>query len=182
LADGCPAIGIYKPADVRPILKAYEGKDIPREYALKEAAEKRALIEEWKAHGGGKGLSSGGFTLSSLFSGKDHVCLLAIFFSSLLRHLCLKRCVCIQSPTTPETYLEKQRREAQAFYLSEQKYLNDNKAEIERLMQEDMQARAKEMGGTVFGMLAGFTGKPQEPPASETGTGPANTEGQKANV
>jgi hypothetical protein len=67
------AIGIYRPHDVRPILKAYEGKDIPHEYALKEAAEKQAVIEEWKARGGGKGLSGGGFTLSGLFGGKEQV-------------------------------------------------------------------------------------------------------------
>jgi mitochondrial import inner membrane translocase subunit TIM50 len=67
------------------ILKAYEGKNIPLEYAKKEAESKRQFIEEWKARGGGKvrlstfdimfaanngsqGLSSGGFTVSSLFS------------------------------------------------------------------------------------------------------------------
>ena len=82
---GTAAIAIYKPPDVRAILKAYEGKSIPLEYAEKEAANKRAFVEEWKARGGGKvnnkhsllyirgltfwqGLSSGGFTVSSLFS------------------------------------------------------------------------------------------------------------------
>ncbi|KAI0032391.1 HAD-like domain-containing protein, partial [Vararia minispora EC-137] len=133
------SIGIYRPHDVRPILKAYEGKDIPREYALKEAAEKKAVIEEWKARGGGRGLSGGGFTLSGLFGGKE------------------------QAPAMPETYLEKKRREAQAFYLQEQQYLEDNKAEIERMMQADLEERQKEMGGTIFGMLAGFAPKP--PPA-----------------
>jgi import inner membrane translocase subunit TIM50 len=48
------AIGIYKPPDVRAILKAYEGKNIPLEYAKKEAEMKREFIEEWKARGGGK--------------------------------------------------------------------------------------------------------------------------------
>jgi hypothetical protein len=48
-----PALGIYKPPDVRAILKAYEGKNIPLEYAKKEAAHKQAFIEEWKARGGG---------------------------------------------------------------------------------------------------------------------------------
>jgi import inner membrane translocase subunit TIM50 len=48
------AIGIYKPPDVRAILKAYEGKNIPVEYAKKEAENKQAFIEEWKARGGGK--------------------------------------------------------------------------------------------------------------------------------
>lgn len=52
------AVGIYKPPDVRTILKAYEGKSIPLEYAEKEAASKRAFVEEWKARGGGKVNSS----------------------------------------------------------------------------------------------------------------------------
>ena len=54
-------------------MKKYEGKDIPKEYAVKEADEKRKFVEEWKARGGGKGLSSGSFTLSNLFGGKEHV-------------------------------------------------------------------------------------------------------------
>ena len=36
------------------ILKAYEGENIPLEYAKKEAENKRQFIEEWKARGGGK--------------------------------------------------------------------------------------------------------------------------------
>ena len=48
------AVGIYKPPDVREILGAYEGKNIPIEYAKKEAENKRQFIEEWKARGGGK--------------------------------------------------------------------------------------------------------------------------------
>lgn len=47
------AIGIYNPPDVRPMVKAYEGKDIPKEYAKREAESKRQFIENWKAHGGG---------------------------------------------------------------------------------------------------------------------------------
>lgn len=42
------AIAIYKPADVRPILEAYHGKDIPIEYAKKEAEAKAKHVEEWK--------------------------------------------------------------------------------------------------------------------------------------
>ena len=59
------AIGIYKPPDVRPILQAYHGKDVPIEYAKKEAEARERHIAEWK--GKSKGLSSGGFTMSSLF-------------------------------------------------------------------------------------------------------------------
>ena len=35
------------------MVKAYEGKDIPKEYAKREAESKRQFIENWKAHGGG---------------------------------------------------------------------------------------------------------------------------------
>lgn len=62
------AIGIFNPPDVRPILKAYEGKDIPSEYAKKEAESKKAAIEEWerknpasRSGGGGGGFLGGMF-------------------------------------------------------------------------------------------------------------------------
>lgn len=64
-----PAIAIYKPQDVRPILKAYEGKDIPIEYAKHEAELKRKHIEEWEHSR--KGLATTGFTFSSLFGGSQ---------------------------------------------------------------------------------------------------------------
>ena len=57
------AIAIYKPQDVRPIIQAYHGKDIPIEYAKKEAEAKQKHIEDWKA---GK-ISGGGMTVSRLF-------------------------------------------------------------------------------------------------------------------
>jgi import inner membrane translocase subunit TIM50 len=41
------AIGIYKPQDVRPVLAAYQGKDIPLEYAKKEAEAKALHVEKW---------------------------------------------------------------------------------------------------------------------------------------
>lgn len=48
------AIAIYKPADVRPILTAYHGKNIPLEYGKKEADAKAKYLEEWKqGHKGG---------------------------------------------------------------------------------------------------------------------------------
>lgn len=71
------AIGIYKPPDVRPILQAYQGKDIPIEYGKKEAEARERHIAEWK--GKSKGLSSGGFTMSSLFGVSTEVrCLYAL--------------------------------------------------------------------------------------------------------
>jgi hypothetical protein len=61
----CSAIGIYKPDDVRPILQAYRGKDIPIEYSKKEAEAKEKHIEEWRHKK--KGIAGGGFTLSGIF-------------------------------------------------------------------------------------------------------------------
>ncbi len=57
------AIAIYKPADVRPILEAYRDKDIPIEYAKKEAEAKANHLEEWKKKS--RHVSSSSF--SSLF-------------------------------------------------------------------------------------------------------------------
>ena len=75
------AIAIYKPQDVRPILEAYRGKDIPLEYAKKEAEAKQKHIEEWKS---GKGKTAGGFTFSSLFGGPQvrPYCILLHVFDS----------------------------------------------------------------------------------------------------
>lgn len=55
------AIAIYKPEDVRPILQAYQGKNIPVEYAKKEAAAKAKHIEEWKHKKGVSRTSFGSF-------------------------------------------------------------------------------------------------------------------------
>jgi len=56
------AIAIYKPADVRPILQAYADKNIPLEYAKKEAEAKAKHVEDWQTK---KGMSSRSF--SSMF-------------------------------------------------------------------------------------------------------------------
>ena len=71
------AVAIFKTPDVRPVLKAYEGKNIPIEYGKKEAEMKRKHIEEWEHSR--KGLSRGGLTLSGLFGGSEQVCLHPFF-------------------------------------------------------------------------------------------------------
>ncbi len=43
------AIAIYKPPDVRPVLNAYEGKNVPLEYGKLEAEMKAKHIDEWKS-------------------------------------------------------------------------------------------------------------------------------------
>jgi import inner membrane translocase subunit TIM50 len=68
------AIGIFNPPDVRPIIKAYEGKDIPVEYAKREAERKQAAIAEWERdHGASSSPGSGwiGRALGGL-SGVSH--------------------------------------------------------------------------------------------------------------
>jgi len=57
-------------------LDAYQGKDIPLEYAKKEAEAKQKHIEQWTASS--KGLSDGGFTLSRLFASGGPVSRLVI--------------------------------------------------------------------------------------------------------
>lgn len=142
------SIGIYKPPDVRAILKAYEGKSIPVEYAEKEAANKRAFVEEWKARGGGKGLSSGGFTVSSLFSGSSEK----------------------QAPSLPLTYLEAKRREAQNYYREEQKYIREHKGEFDALIEADRQAQANALSGPLWNSVAAtLSGGPPPPPTPGDG-------------
>ncbi|KAI0262170.1 HAD-like domain-containing protein [Gloeopeniophorella convolvens] len=151
------SIGIYKPPDVRAILKAYEGKSIPVEYAKKEAESKLQFVEEWKARGGGKGLSSGGFTFSSLFSGSTEK----------------------QAPL-PLTYLEAKRREAQAIYREEQKYIREHKDEFDALLEADRQAQASALSGPLWASVATTLGGGPPPPpepgaAEEAGNADAGT-------
>lgn len=134
------SIGIYNPPDVRPMVKAYEGKDIPKEYAKREAESKRQFIENWKAHGGG-GLG-GGFTLSTLFTGGG-----------------------ARASKVPETYLEAKRREAQAWYLEEQKYIRDHSEEFDRQKKAQEEAALREMSGNLWGTLGTLVGA-QPPPAA----------------
>ncbi|KAN0130783.1 HAD-like domain containing protein [Lactarius tabidus] len=154
------SIGIYKPPDVRAILKAYEGKSIPLEYAEKEAANKRAFVEEWKARGGGKGLSSGGFTVSSLFSSGTEK----------------------QAPPLPLTYLEAKRREAQNFYREEQKYIREHKGEFDALIEADRQAQANALSGPLWTSVAAtLSGGPPPPPTPGDGkqdAGPGEDQGK----
>ncbi|KAL4068765.1 HAD-like domain-containing protein [Scleroderma yunnanense] len=124
------SIGIYKPQDVRPVLEAYGGKNIPIEYAKKEAEAREKHIEEWKHKRGS--LSSGGFTLSSLFGGGE----------------------AMNSPIPP-TYLEQKRAEAQQTYKQEMAYIEANKATLDKMIEEQRQQEAKEMSGSLWNMIAG---------------------------
>ncbi|OCH93529.1 HAD-like protein [Obba rivulosa] len=135
------SIAIYKPADVRPILEAYHDKDIPLEYAKKEAEATQKHIEDWQNNR--KGLSTGRFTLSGLFGGPTQ-----------------------DNSPVPPTYLEQKRREAQMQYLEEQAYIRANKENFDRLIKEDQEAMAREMQGTFWGAIqTAFTGAP--PPKAD---------------
>jgi len=54
--------------------------------------------------------------------------------------------------------LEQKRKEAQKQYLTEQAYIKAHKADFERMLEEDRQAMAKEMAGTLWGALDTLTG------------------------
>jgi mitochondrial import inner membrane translocase subunit TIM50 len=76
--ETCLAVGILQPPDVRPILRAYEGKDIATHYAAKEAEMKKIHEEQWRASPEGKRAAAhsvGSFTFSSLFGGPEGVSL-----------------------------------------------------------------------------------------------------------
>lgn len=131
------AIAIYKPQDVRPIIKAYAGKNIPLEYGKKEAEAKEKFLEEWRKSGKAK-VSSGGLTLSGLFGASS------------------------SENTGPEplTYLEQKRKEAQAHYREELAYINSNKENFDKLIEEDRKALEKQMSGNLFSMLSNIGAPP----------------------
>lgn len=134
----CIAIAIFKASDVRPVLTAYRGKDIPREYAKVEAADKAAHIERWKAKGGVESKSANvDLSYGGLFG----------------MGLSNKRTF-----GPPPTYLEQKRAEAQKSYLEDQAHIAKNKDEWERLMEEDRQAQLKAMPSNLMGMMEAMTG------------------------
>ncbi|KAK4685955.1 hypothetical protein P7C73_g4183, partial [Tremellales sp. Uapishka_1] len=137
----CIAIGIFQPPDVRPILKAYEGKNIPVEYAKKEGESKRLALEEWE-RGAGRRVGGGVGGLSGLFGGVSGA---------------------QPKPSQPLTYLETKRAQAQRIYEEEQKYWRDNAEDFKKLIEEDKAKQLAEMKGSLLGyMTGGAAGKPAE--------------------
>lgn len=130
------SIGIFAPPDVRPILKAYQGKDIPVEYAKREAERKQAAIEEWERDHGSSAASTGGAGW------------LSQMFGSLGGNT-------VPRQTQPMTYLEAKRAQAQKMYQEEQEYWAKNADEIRRLMEEDRQKQLAEQKGSLMGWMAG---------------------------
>ena len=72
----------------------------------------------------------------------------------------------------PPTYLEQKRAEAQRQYKEEQTYIATHKAEFDKALEEERQAMAKEMSGSLLGLLDNMAGKkPQEGESNKTAAG-----------
>lgn len=134
------SIAIYRPQDVRPIIEAYHGKNIPIEYAKKEAEAKAKHIEEWKNK---KGVRPSSF--SSLFG----ISTTPNGASDTNSHI-------------PPTYLEQKRREAQMQYQEEQKYIAEHREELEKLLAQEQQAMAGEVPGTLWEAFDHLKGTPKK--------------------
>ncbi|KAG6891171.1 hypothetical protein C0992_009786 [Termitomyces sp. T32_za158] len=131
------SIAIYHPQDVRPILQAYQGKDIPIEYAKREAEQKAKHIEEWKKK---KGIQTS--SISSMFG------LSAQTSPASKTH-----------PGIPPTYLEQKRHEAQLQYQEEQKYIAENREQLEKLLAQDQAAAQGDMPASLWEAFTQVQGK-----------------------
>jgi import inner membrane translocase subunit TIM50 len=151
------SIGIYQPQDVRPVLEAYRGKDIPVEYAKTEAAMKAAHVEEHLAKRGQGGLASS-LTLTGLFSSGPS----GSGSSS--------------GPYVPPMYLEVKRAEAQELYKREREYIEEHKAEFDRLLEEDRKAAMGETPANMMGYIQAISGAPPPPAAGAEGQAQAQGE------
>ncbi|KAJ3574214.1 hypothetical protein NP233_g1910 [Leucocoprinus birnbaumii] len=158
------SIAIYKPTDVRPILEAYHGKDIPIEYAKKEAEAKERHIEEWKK----KSHQISNSSFSSMFG--------------------ISQASSTPRGQPPPTYLEQKRAEAQRQYLEEQKYLEANRETLDKMLQQEQEAMAAQAPGSLFEMF-GQGKKPEEAAAAaiaaakqEQGTGQSQSGAQAVPV
>ncbi|CAE6522322.1 unnamed protein product [Rhizoctonia solani] len=127
------SIAIHSPPDVRPILKAYQGKDIPKTYAAIEAEQKRKVVEEWEKQRKSGG-ASGNMAIGGLFglggAKKQH-----------------------PADQPPLTYLEQRRKEYQDLYKQDQAYWAENKEKFRQMMEEDRQKQMKEMSGSLLGWM-----------------------------
>ncbi|KAJ4499768.1 HAD-like domain-containing protein [Lentinula lateritia] len=127
------SIAIYKPADVRPILTAYNGKNIPLEYAKRETEGKQKHIENWKQNKGSTSNSFGGF------------------FGVASR----------STQNAPLTYLEQKRKEAQQQYLEEQAHIAKNKDYLESLLKHEQDVMAAQAPSNIWEMIDTIRGNPK---------------------
>ncbi|KAK0449281.1 import inner membrane translocase subunit tim-50 [Armillaria borealis] len=128
------SIAIYKPTDVRPIITAYQGKDIPLEYAKKEADGKQRHIEEWKKK---KQASPNPF--AAMFG------------------------LGSQTEPVPLTYLEQKRKEAQRNYLEEQAYIEKNREQLDKLLEQDREMMAAQVPSNLWDAIDQMKGGPPKP-------------------
>ncbi|KAB5591275.1 Mitochondrial import inner membrane translocase [Ceratobasidium theobromae] len=138
------SIAIHLPPDVRPILKAYQGKDIPKAYAAVESEQKRKVIEDWEAKRK-NGSGGGSMVIGGLFG-----------LGGARKH---------PADQPPLTYLEQRRKEYQDLYKQDQDYWAANADKIKQMMQEDRDRQMKEMTGSLLGWM-GMT-PPKEAARSE---------------
>ncbi|CAE6459794.1 unnamed protein product [Rhizoctonia solani] len=127
------SIAIHSPPDVRPILKAYQGKDIAKTYAAVEAEQKRKVIEEWEKNRKTGG-PSGNMAIGGLFG----------FGGAKKQH---------PADQPPLTYLEQRRKEYQDLYKQDQAYWAENSEKFRKMMEEDRERQMKEMGGSLLGWM-----------------------------
>ncbi|KAJ3980142.1 HAD-like protein [Lentinula detonsa] len=132
------SIAIYKPEDVRPILKAYQGQNIPLEYAKREAEGKQKHVENWKQN---KGSTSNSF---------------GSFFGVSSR----------STQNAPPTYLEQKRKEAQQQYLEEQAHIAKNKDYLESLLKHEQDVMASQAPSNLWEMIETMRGNPKVPDAN----------------
>jgi len=140
------SIAIHAPPDVRPIIKAYHGKDIPKAYAAVEAEQKRKVIEEWEKTR--KGAGSGSMAIGGLFG----------FGGAKKSH---------PTDQPPLTFLEQRRKEYQALYKEDQAYWDANRDKFQQMLQEDREKQMKEMSGSLLGWMGMATPKKEEGKADE---------------
>jgi import inner membrane translocase subunit TIM50 len=146
------------PPDVRPVLTAYQGKDIATEYATVEAANKARLVEEWKAkHKSNAGIVSGGFTISRLFSHDPDP----------------THNIPSNSPDgMPLTYLEQKRLLAQKQYRSDVEFLRKNHDVLKKQKEDAQEAQMKEM--MQEGLWGALSRMGLGPPPKDSNAPPSN--------
>lgn len=176
------SVAFFSPPDVRSVIKAYEGKDIPTEWAIKEAEGKKKLIEDWKQKGGGKKhygqVVGGGSNALGGLVGLRMVCICRMF---LQQHL-----IFVIQPTDPYappppnpangplTYLEQRRLEAQSHYMAEQAYIEKNKEYLESLLEKEKEMMAAQAPGSIWEVMEGFAGAKKDGPNPVPGVSPGD--------